>query len=75
MTSKTINRAIKHTGLIINKGRGYQYFTDAVTDDQVGESVYVCYLNQYTIDQWIEDAEYAAKNDPDHKGYYSHTML
>ena len=45
---------------------------DAVTDDQVGESVYVCYLNQYTIEQWIEDAEYARENDPEHKGYYSH---
>jgi hypothetical protein len=63
MTSRTINRAIKHTGLIINKGSGYQYFTDAVTNEQVGESVYVCYLNQYTIEQWIEEAEYARQND------------
>jgi len=63
MTSRTINRAIKHTGLIINRGRGYQYFTDAVTNEQIGESVYVCYLNQYTIEQWIEEAEYAREND------------
>jgi hypothetical protein len=49
MTSRTINRAIKHTGLIINKGSGYQYFTDAVTNEQIGESV--------------EEAEYARQND------------
>lgn len=62
MTCKIINRAIKHTGLVINKGKGYQYFTDAVTDDRVGESVYVCYLNQFNIQRWVEAAEYAIKN-------------
>lgn len=69
MTSRAINRAIKHTGLIINRGRGYQYFTDAVTDEQIGESVYVCYLNQYTIEQWIEEAEYARKEDESASGF------
>jgi len=63
MTSRAINRAIKHTGLIINRGEGYQYFTDATTGEQVGESVMVCYLNHYTIEQWVEEAEYAVEND------------
>jgi hypothetical protein len=39
MTSRTINRAIKHTGLIINKGSGYQYFTDAVTNELKKQSM------------------------------------
>lgn len=69
MTSRAINRAIKHTGLIIKRGVGYQYFDDAITGDQVGESVYVCYLNQYTIEQWIEEAEYARKNDANDSGF------
>jgi len=75
MTVNKINKAIKHTGLIINKGIGYQYFTDAKTDEQIGESVMVCYLNHYTIEQWIEEAEYASTNDPDCKGHYDHSML
>jgi len=62
MTVNKINKAIKHTGLIINKGEGYQYFTDDVTGEQIGESVMVSYLNQCTIEQWVEEAEYAVKN-------------
>jgi hypothetical protein len=62
MTTARINRAIKHLGLEIvhNRGSGYSFFLDA-QGNQVGDSVMVCYLNQQTLDQWVEDAEYAKK--------------
>ena len=61
MTSKRINRAIKHTGLKITytRGDGYFYFTD-IDDFTVGDSVYVCYMNQFSLGQWVEQAEEAA---------------
>ena len=58
MTKDKINRAIKHTGLTLvgNRGDGYCYFLN--TDgDQVGQSAMVCYLNQLTLEQWVEAAE------------------
>ncbi len=61
MTTKQINRAIKHLNLevIHNRGSGYSYFLDLTTGDQVGDSVYVCHLNQQTLDKWVHDAQWA----------------
>ena len=58
MTIKRINRAIKHLNLEIVRGKGYAYFIDP-TGNQIGDSVWVCYLNQLTIDRWIEQAKSA----------------
>jgi hypothetical protein len=55
-----INRAIAHTGLIIYAGPGYSYFKDAA-GDQIGESIMVYRQSDLSIDQWISEAEYAAK--------------
>jgi len=62
MTTHRINRAIRHLGLEIVKGRGYQYFCDLETGAQVGESVLVCYLNQCTLEEWIERAKDCLEN-------------
>ena len=57
MTKSKINKKIKVTGLTIcgERGDGYFYFLDA-NEEQVGESVYVAYLNQLTLPQWVEEA-------------------
>ena len=61
--SRSINRAIKHLGIeiVYTRADGYFYFLDLETGFQVGESVYVCYLNQLTLEQWVDAAEAAAK--------------
>ena len=62
LTSLRINSTIKKHGLQIayTKGDGYFYFTDLVTGNQVGESVYVARMWHLTIDQWREAAAQAA---------------
>ena len=66
MTTRQINRAIRHTGLEINRGEGYQYFTHIETGDQYGASVMVCYLNHLPLDRWVEEAEIALENGVDY---------
>ena len=61
MTTTRINQAIKHLGIEIVRGQGYQYFCDLETGVPVGESVLVCYLNQCTLQQWVKEAEDAKK--------------
>jgi len=66
ITKRAINSAIKRAGLpviIQNNRGGYSYFTSTETGNQVGESVCLCYLNQQSIDQWVEDARYAIAQD------------
>ncbi len=65
MNVKKINKAIKHLGLEIVRGRGYQYFISLETEEQIGHSVMVCFLNHLTLDEWIDRAEDALKNDDD----------
>ncbi len=67
MTTKRINAAIKHLGIEIVRGEGYQYFLDLKTGFQVGESVYVCYLCQSTLARWVEEAEWAVKQENNRK--------
>lgn len=64
MTTRAINRAIRHLGLEIihQRGSGYSYFLSLAHGGQVGESVYVCYLNQLTVAQWVLEAENAVKH-------------
>ena len=59
MSTSRINRAIKHLGLEIihQRGSGYSYFLDLQTGCQVGDSVPVCYLNQLSLQRWVEQAE------------------
>ena len=61
MTTTRINQAIRHLGIEIVRGQGYQYFCDLETGAQVGESVLVCYLNQCTLQEWVQWAEGAKK--------------
>ena len=63
ITSRAINSALRAAGLgveIVNNRGGYSYFLDR-DGNQVGESVYICYLNQQTICEWVEHARYAVK--------------
>ena len=64
MTSAKINKAIKHLGLkvIHERGSGYSYFLDLVTENQIGESVQVCYLHQLSLERWVEEAQEALAN-------------
>ena len=61
MTKNKINKSIKSTGLSIfgERGEGYFYFLNS-SGDQVGESVYVAYLNQLTLSQWVDEANFRA---------------
>lgn len=63
MTKAQINKALKKIGLpmqIQNKrGGGYSYFTSTNTGSQIGESVMVCYLNQCSVEKWVEYAQAA----------------
>jgi hypothetical protein len=69
MNKKTINRAIAHLGIEIQNNRdGYSYFTSLETGDQIGHSVMVCYLNSYTLDEWVSEANWAKAN-PDPMSY------
>jgi len=72
MTKRTINRAIRHLGIEIQNNRdGYSYFTSILPanyGEQVGMSVYVCYLNSYSLKRWVGEAIYAAAN-PDRMSY------
>lgn len=65
MTTAKINRAIKKYNLEIvhQRGSGYSYFLDLITGNQVGDSVPVCYLNQQTLDKWVNDAQWARIHD------------
>ena len=63
ITQKKINAALRAVGLgveIVNNRDGYSYFLDR-DGNQVGESVYICYLNQQTISEWVEHARFAIK--------------
>jgi hypothetical protein len=64
MTKAQINRAIRHTGLTVHgaRGDGCFYFLDA-NGDQIGESVYVAYLNQQTLNEWVADAGAALREN------------
>ena len=58
MGKREINRAIKHTGLVVEgqRGDGCFYFLNA-EGHQVGESIYIAYLNQFSLERWVETAE------------------
>tara|TARA_R110000787_G_scaffold16774_5_gene52584 strand:+ start:3990 stop:4238 length:249 start_codon:yes stop_codon:yes gene_type:complete len=66
ISTAQVNRAILHTGLTMQhkRGSGYFYFTDTKTDEQIGESLMVCYLHQQTLRAWIVDAETVAQLEP-----------
>jgi hypothetical protein len=70
MTTAKINKAIKKYKLEIvhERGSGYSYFLDLTTGYQIGDSVYICYLNQQTLDQWIGHA-YMARIEQDLRNY------
>jgi hypothetical protein len=64
MNKRTINQAIKHLGVEIQNNRdGYSYFTGLVEGHQIGQSVYICYLNMLTLAEWVERAADAVAED------------
>ena len=62
LTTAKINRAIKHLNLEVVRGNGYSYFLDLDSKDQIGESVMVAALSQYSLDRWIEEATEARQS-------------
>jgi hypothetical protein len=63
LNKRIIDKAIKHLDLQIihERGSGYFYFVSLKTDTTVGESVYVCYYDHLTLQQWLDRAEEAAQ--------------
>lgn len=60
MSKAKINRAIRHTGLTVHGARGdYCFYFINANGDQIGETVYVAYLNHLTIGKWVAEAENA----------------
>ena len=58
----SINRAIKSTGLTLMGERGegvYRFVNEQF--EQVGPEIMLAYLNQFTIERWIEEANERAK--------------
>ena len=65
VTQRAINSALRRAGLdveIQNNRDGYSYFTHP-EKGQVGESVWVCYLNQMSVAGWVEKARHAIAQD------------
>ena len=54
----TVNAALRrlHPNLKLNGGKGYQYFTISAPGLFETHSVYVCYVRDLTLDQWLEEA-------------------
>ncbi len=60
-----VDRAIRHLGVELIRGRGYFYFVSLdPAVGQVGESIMVCYLNQLTLAQWVACAKNATMENP-----------
>jgi hypothetical protein len=64
MNKNIINKAIRHLGVEIQNNRdGCSYFTGIAEGHQIGQSVYICYLNMLTLSEWIERAADAVAED------------
>lgn len=58
-TSKQINAALKRNGFpleFIGTREGYHYFTTIGGLPYDSHSVYTCYVNDLSVDQWLEHA-------------------
>ena len=62
LTTAKINRVLKPLNLEVVRGNGYSYFLDLDSKDQIGESVMVAGLSQYSLDRWIEEATAARQS-------------
>jgi hypothetical protein len=61
MTLARIQKAISKAGIPLElvRGSGYQYFIFDDANHFETKSVCVCYLNQLTVEQWVEAARSA----------------
>lgn len=61
MTLARIQKAISKAGIPLElvRGAGYQYFVFDDANHFETASVCVCYLNQLTVAQWVEEARAA----------------
>lgn len=68
MNKRIIDKAIRHLGVQIQheRGSGYFYFTTLGENAySVGKSVYVCYYDHLTLEQWCDEARWAIEDDID----------
>ena len=65
-TIKTINKAIASKGYELVKGDGYYYFypLDKQHPQLYDSSVMVHSLNQFTLEQWIQELDDILATDP-----------
>tara|TARA_R110002110_G_scaffold74463_5_gene196985 strand:+ start:1386 stop:1646 length:261 start_codon:yes stop_codon:yes gene_type:complete len=70
-SKRQINRYIRHHGVEIQNNRdGYSYFTALADTDrwiagqQIGESVYICWLSQVSVAYWVSEAVSAVGHGP-----------
>ena len=58
-TLRQVNKALVAKGykFALVRGDGYFYFEPTGKDDKFGPTVYVCYLNQLSLDRWVEELE------------------
>ena len=65
MTTQRINKAIIHTGLELRKqDESTWYFFDKVKGHQVGETLILGSLNQYSLGGWLTHAEWVRSKNP-----------
>lgn len=66
LTSATVNKHIKHTGLkLVRYKAGYCTWYSTRTGSQVGDSVMVYSVSQLPLERWVRDAETHAKQHPE----------
>ena len=58
-STQQVNRHIKHLNVMLIRGEGYCYFLDTYTLLQVGESVMTPYISNLSIEQWVQEAQFA----------------
>lgn len=59
ISKKAIDKAIRHLNMEIMAGKGYRYFLDLTTGNQIGQAIMVCWYNQLTIKGWVNTAKFA----------------
>jgi hypothetical protein len=59
ITARDVNKVLKEKGIAerLVQGRGYCYFVEGDAQSWFSSSVPVCYVNDFTVEQWLVERE------------------
>jgi hypothetical protein len=59
ITARDVNKVLKAKGIEerLVQGRGYCYFVEGAAQEWFSSSVPVCYVNDFTVEQWLAELE------------------